>query len=248
MPLEMAHVGAIAMPEQTQVEELEVPQLAEHCRQEAARSRRGLPHDPRYCFELFRRAIAEGNQAAWEAIHTQYRDLIRYWTGDSPNAEDLIQETLTRFFASITPERLAEFPTLGALLQFLKVIAKNLVIAQRRRKEWEERGLEAWIAEMERQGPPDPDTRLDRESLIVYIRSQLQDPDEALIFMLTFEFGLSPQEIVARYPQRFPTAQEVYRIKERFLRRLGRDPKLRHLARMRNPSPHVGKGPPAAFY
>ncbi len=52
------------------------------------------------------------------------------------------------------------------------------------------------------------------------------------VFTLTFEFDLSPQEIAARHPERFPTTEDVYRIKERFLRRLRRDPRLRHLAGM----------------
>ena len=218
------------MPHQVALGDLNVSHLAERCRQEADRSRRGLPHNPRYCFELFRRAIAENNQAAWEAIYTQYRDLIRHWIGNPHDAQDLIQETLARFSTSITVEQLADFPSLGAFLQFLKVTAKNLVIDRRRRAERERRGLDAWLAEAGLRMPPDLDAHLDHESLMIDIRSRLQDVEEELVFILTFEFDLSPQEIAARHPERFPAAQDVYRIKERFLRRLRREPRLRRLA------------------
>jgi DNA-directed RNA polymerase specialized sigma24 family protein len=218
------------MEGKTAIERLDVPQLAEHCRQMAARSRQNLPSDLRYCFELFRRAIGAGNQAAWEAIHAQYHDLIRDWIGNRPDVEDLIQETLARFSASITPGRLADFPTLGAFLQYLKVTARRLVITRRRREAQEQRGLAEWLAEMEpRSGSLDSDAYLDHETLRAYICSRLKDPDEEFVFTLTYEFDLSPQEIVARHPERFPTAREVSRIKERFLRRLRRDPRLQRL-------------------
>lgn len=220
------------MPDQADIKDLDVPQLAERCQQESNRSRRNLPHDPRYCYELFHRAIAESNQAAWKAIYAQYQNLIRHWVGNPRDAEDLIQETLSRFSTAITPERLADFPTLGALLQYLKVTAKNLLITRRRRADRERRGLDAWLAEAEPRTSPGPDAPLDLEPLMAEIRSRLRDPDEELVFTLTFEFDLSPQEIVARHPERFPTAQDVYRIKERFLKRLRRDPRLRRLAGM----------------
>lgn len=220
------------MPHQVALGDLNVSHLAERCRQEAERSRQNLPHDPRYCFELFRRAIAGGSQAAWEAIYAQYQDLIRHWVGNPHDAEDLIQETLTRFSTAITPDQLADFPSLGALLQFLKVTAKNLVIDRQRRAERERRGLDAWLAELEHRVLPDQNAQLEYEALMAEIRSRLQDPDEELVFTLTFEFDLSPQEIAARQPERFPTAEDVYRIKERFLRRLRRDPRLRRLAGM----------------
>lgn len=220
------------MSNQADIEELDVPQLAERCRQEADRSRQKLPHDPHYCFELFRRAIKEGNQTAWQALYAQYQDLIRHWVGNPHDAEDLIQETWERFNASVTAGRLADFPNLGALLQFLKVTAKNLVIDRQRHQERQQRGLDAWLTEMERRTPPDPNAPQNLESLMDYIHSRLQDADEELVFTLTFEFDLPPREIAARYPERFPTAQDVYRVKERFLKRLRRDPRLRHLAGM----------------
>ena len=220
------------MEARTDIEELNVPQLAERCRQEAARSRRNLPYDPRYCFELFRRALGKGDQAAWEAINAQYRNLIRHWTGNPHNAEDLIQETLARFSQKITPEQLRNYPTLGHLLSYMKITAKNLVIDRQRRDERERRALDAWLAEVERRMPPDLDAHLDRESLMAYIRSRLNDPEEDLVFTLTFDFDLAPLEIAVRHPERFPTAEDVYRVKERFLRRLRRDPRLRRLTEM----------------
>lgn len=218
------------MPDQAHIENLDTSQLVKRCRQESERSRRKLPHDPRYCYELFRRAIAENNQAAWRAIYDQYQNLIRHWVGNRHDAEDLIQETLTRFSTAVTSERLADFPALGALLQFLKVTAKNLVISRQRRAERERRGLDAWLAEAERRAAPNTSIDLNDEALIAAIRSRLQDPHEELVFTLTFEFGLSPRRIVDQYPQRFSTAEDVYRVKERFMRRLGRDPHLRRLA------------------
>lgn len=224
------HNPHFPIADQTDVEGLDTPQLAERCQQETARSRQKLPHDPRYCLELVRRAILAGDQTAWKAVNAQYQDLIRHWAGNPADAEDLVQETLARFSASITRERLADFPTLGSLLEYLKVIAKNLVIDHQRRAEREKRGLVEWLAELECQSPPDVDTHLDREALMTCMRSRLRDPDEELVFTEVFELGLSPKEVAARHPERFSTAKEVHRIKERFLQRLRRDPHLRRLA------------------
>ena len=43
-----------------------------------------------------------------------------------------------------------------------------------------------------------------------------------LVYRLTFKEELKPGQIVARHPEYFPNAQDVYRIKQRLYRRIQR--------------------------
>lgn len=63
---------------------LTLPGLALRCGQESERFFRRQDYDPRYCFELFRRAILHRNSQAWEIIYTQYRPLVAGWVERHP--------------------------------------------------------------------------------------------------------------------------------------------------------------------
>ena len=60
----------------------------------------------------------------------------------------------------------------------------------------------------------------------------LSSPQERLLFQASFEWNLRPGMIVERWPGTFANAREVYRVRERILRRLRRDDALRHFLEM----------------
>jgi RNA polymerase sigma factor (sigma-70 family) len=212
------------------LEDINVAELAERCAQETAKSRRKRPADDRYCFELFRRAIVQQDQQAWEAVFHQYRRLVYDWIGAShPRVEDLVNETFARFWQGVTPHTFqSRFHDLGGVLAYLKVCAKNLVINHERRRERER------LAHSLVQGfalhPPDPERRaietLAGQKLAAYIKSCLRDKSDQLVFHLSFELGLKPKEIYEQHPHEFESAKQVSRIKERILKRMRRDPML----------------------
>ena len=40
--------------------------------------------DPRFCYELFRRALEEQTQAAWDALYREYAPLVAGWVREHP--------------------------------------------------------------------------------------------------------------------------------------------------------------------
>jgi RNA polymerase sigma factor (sigma-70 family) len=202
-----------------------VADLAARCREESARGPER--RDPRYCLELFRRALVAQDPAAWTAVYAQYHALVRYWLGRVADPEDLIQETFTRFNRAATAERLAQghFPTLGNLLAFLRRIAINLRINQARQDERKRRAEQAW-SEIHTGTASEDWEQVERRQLADYILGLLQD-EERLVLRLTYEFDLPPREIAKRYPQHFQDVDEVNRIKERIKKRLRNDPRVR---------------------
>lgn len=205
---------------------MSVVELATRCNSES-QSRRPVPQNLSSCFELFRRAIVDRNEAAWEAVHAQYSNLVRSWIGARDNTEDSAQETFARFFRAMNPEKLKNFPTIGALLKYLKTTATNACIDALRKEERERQALAERMADFEnRLESADIEHRMDAEALRAYIRGQLKDDDERLVFVSLFEFDLPPREIAERHSQHFSSAQQVSRIRDRIVKRLQRDPYL----------------------
>ena len=212
------------------LEEMGVAELAERCRQEMAKSRRKQPADDRYCFELFRRAIVQQDQQAWEAVFHQYRRLVYSWIGAShPEAEDLVNEVFTRFLQRITLDEFQRrFHHLGGVLGYLQVCAKNLVINRWRCQEREKKIL-AILGDTRpiiRSPESEALENIARQELAAHINTRLRDERERLVFYLSYELGLKPKEIRERYPDKFESPKDVSRIKERVLERLRRDPWL----------------------
>jgi RNA polymerase sigma factor (sigma-70 family) len=229
---------------------MSVAELAVRCRQEsaAATERR----DPRYCLELFRRAIAGRDAAAWSALYAQYQALVRHWLGRAPDPDDLVQETFLRFHRAATADRFTagEFPTLGSVLAFLRTTAVNLLINERRRLERERRGLgmrweprgddpngenpepgggpsTASFDALGKGAAPDYLAGVAQQELADHIHSLVPDETEWLALRLSYEYDLPPREIARRCPQHFRDAAEVSRIKERVKKRLQNDARLR---------------------
>jgi len=208
-------------------EDLSVNDLATRCREESAKSQQHRA--PRYCFELFRRAIVGGDEAAWAAVYVQYRSLVRHWLSDVADVENLVQETFARLSQAVTAERFTsgEFPTLGRVLAFVRRIAINLRINEGRQAERERRVLNDWLDQEKVATASDHVEQVIRQELADHVRGLLKDEQERLVFRLTYEFDLPPREIARRYPRHFEDVDEVYRIKERLMKRLKRDPRLR---------------------
>lgn len=53
--------------------------LMRRCATESERFYRGQQHDTRYSYELFRRALVERNESAWEQLFHHYSGLVEGW-------------------------------------------------------------------------------------------------------------------------------------------------------------------------
>jgi DNA-directed RNA polymerase specialized sigma24 family protein len=178
--------------------------------------------------ETFRRAIVEGDQAAWEALYAQYQHLVRSWLRRhaaarlaSEGGDYLVNRAFERFWLHVKPERFTTFTGLQALLQYLKLCAHCALLddvrAQARRHAL--RGHEcAPISAVEEIG--------EREAARVLwqtIYAEAHDESERLVATLTFVNGLKPREIYAAHPDRYADVAEVYRLKRNLIDRLRRD-------------------------
>jgi hypothetical protein len=212
---------------------LSLDAVAAGCQAEARRPR----HDEQgYCFELFRRALDERSQLAWQAIAAQYRALILSWVHAArpeEAADETADEALERFWRTLAARNepvATRFPHTGALLRYMQQCAICAVLDARRRALRHARiaaraRAEAILA------PPDPSPeeqaveraeRMDRLQRARAWVAAVSDPAERLVVELSFAQGLSPAEIAARHPAQFADAQQVRQIKERVLRRARR--------------------------
>src|SRR6266508_3882643 len=104
------------------IAKLPLSEVARRCGEAASRYERGRanPGDE-YCFEMFRRAICDRDERAWDAVFAQYHGLVlanvrrQPWPvvrGDDDEA--WVNGAFARFWHAVRPERFAMFADLPA--------------------------------------------------------------------------------------------------------------------------------------
>jgi hypothetical protein len=93
--------------------------LCDRCHQESERFFAQKEHDPRFCYELFRRAFVHGNDHAWACLYEQYQKLVISWvmrhalySGLGEEAEYFINRAFVKMWHGIPPEYFGKFPVL----------------------------------------------------------------------------------------------------------------------------------------
>lgn len=204
----------------------------------AARCRNTQPddsHEP-FCFELFRRAIAEGSSLCWHYLHNQYYSLVRYWVSrrapsDPDTIDDLTQDTFTAFLRFYTPDKLARADGLGDVLSYLKSCAASAVSQARRKAqqmvleaEWDEHAVDAWVST--RSAEASALQQVAAQRLWTVVEACCNDEREHFVARLIFRAGIKPRRVAERFPDLFPDVSDVYRVKRNLLARLRRDATL----------------------
>ena len=192
---------------------------------------------------LFRLALEEGDQGAWEAIVSRYRNLVLDWTRRSLRAPipreheaDWVTRAFERFWLAVGPEG-SRFRDLPAALQYLKLCVRSVVMDDvRARRAVDLEPLED-LDERRITGCPGaarsaPDVesvvfdRLGSRDLWQTILETLSGRDERLVIYLSFVQGMKPAEIATSRARDFASAADVYRIKRNAIERLRRAPRL----------------------
>src|SRR5450755_3115929 len=113
-----------------------VRDLAAALTEETHNYRAHQPHDDLAGLALFTLAIVQDNQEAWTALYTLYRPLVISWVmqhsqarfvADDGDVTSLIDGAFVKFFQAVTPEKLRNFHSLGALLRYLRLCAQSVV-------------------------------------------------------------------------------------------------------------------------
>lgn len=187
-------------------------------------------------YHLFCQALDQHNSQAWEAIYQQYKSLIVLWLNQAAKrsllyteVEDLLQETLLRFWCSIKkcPRPVHDqFPHTGALLKYLKRCATTTYLdncrSQSRTNKLLEKLQENHIKHIHHEPIHIKIDQTEQLNLIhKWLKRQKISDQEDLVFHLSFEQGLSPSNILQQNDE-FTDIQEVYRTKKRLLKRIQR--------------------------
>jgi len=211
-----------------------VEELTERCREEEA-ARTKVSRLISSCFELFRRAVRENCQESWNAVYNQYRhQMIRWAGGSSDDAEDLVHCALENFFKAMIkyPQVFTGFAGMASVMAYLKRCTRSVLVDGLRKAEREQRIVDALRKTNPTQTSPLEHAVLDpivRKQCVEHIHSRLNDDKERLMLYLQLELELKPAEVVRRYPDQFPNAREVYKIRDRIIHRLSQDPVLQDL-------------------
>lgn len=198
-------------------------------------------HDPTYCYELFRRAILQRDQHAWELVYAQYHALVAGWIQRSTLfhtlEEDLdyfINRAFEKMWASLTSDKFAGFPDLKSLLRYLQMCSFSALVDSARQLERAAQIAEAELSEVEprisieRPDPEDIAIRREQARLLWnMLEERLKSEQERIVLYGSWVQGLKPGEIYQVYPGAFRDTREVYLVKDNLLARLRRDTAMR---------------------
>jgi hypothetical protein len=217
--------------------------LAASCREETGKFQRGEPARTDSCWEILRRAVAKKDQAAWEAVLTQYRGIVLAWIHQHPASASAregddywVNRVFDRFWTAVGPDRFSQFSDLPSLLKYLKMCVHSVLlddVRARRAVEIESLDLPAVRQRIDAvfaTGKGDVEEialgGMAGRDLWQVIAEELPDETERLLVHWSFVLDLKPGEIQSRSPERYPTVADVYRIKRNVLDRLRRSPRL----------------------
>ncbi|HEY2592604.1 MAG TPA: sigma-70 family RNA polymerase sigma factor [Chloroflexota bacterium] len=217
------------------VRELPLVELARRCREETLRFLSGGDRDDAYCFEIFHRAVVDRDDAAWEAIVTQYRGIVLAYVGQHSAASALhesedywVNRAFQRFWSAVAPERFSRFPDLPSLLKYLKMCVHSVLMDEMRarRSAASLDDVPEWLASRT-SAERTVLGELSGQQLWDAIARELQDEAERRVVHLSFARDLKPAEIAERYPDLFASVADVYRIKRNVIERLRRSAEIR---------------------
>jgi hypothetical protein len=213
--------------------------LRHHCAQESDRFFNRQDHDPRFCYELFRRAILLRDEQAWAGIYNQYLRLVTHWverhavfSASGEEAQFFANRAFEKVWLGITPEKFATFTDLAAILRYLQLCVHSVMIDHARQKEQK---LKLDAIEDSHYRPRSGGTavedhiahHLDRKTFWRWLSQQFNDEREHYVVYGMFILALKPREVQSQFPNVFADVSDVYRTKENLLARLRRSEELK---------------------
>jgi DNA-directed RNA polymerase specialized sigma24 family protein len=217
--------------------QLSLPALVRRCATESDHFYHNRSYDARFAHELFRRALVEHDQIAWEHVYSHYSPLVESWVrrsgafvGSGESSEFFVGAAFTKFWRAVSPERFATFATLAALLAYLQLCTSSVVIDSVRAQSWAEMVADDSLPTDQAPRGSVDDEAIDRVSSAEfwrYIGAQLHCDAERAVVLGSFVLGMKPSEICDQRPDLFAGVGDVYNIKRNVLSRLSRNPELR---------------------
>jgi DNA-directed RNA polymerase specialized sigma24 family protein len=204
--------------------------LAAAARAQEANFVRGEPSEDAAGVELFRRAIVDGDEGAWEAVVALYRGLLIAQSARQvvrslvvEDAGFCVDRAFQRFWRATRARGIHQFQDLASILKYLKMCLASVLLDEART-----RRRQAWVSidDLSPDACVSSDPSGDVVAMIAQvdlwnaIDRELRNDTERLVVRLSFAAGLSPREIRALHPERFPDVAEIYRLKRNLIERL----------------------------
>ena len=236
------------MSAKTDLNLLHLNSLRTHCSQESERFFAQQAYDPRFCYELFRRAFVHKNEYAWESLYDQYQDLVLSWIqrhslfpGLGEEADYFMNRAFEKMWKGIPADNFAKFPNLKSLLRYLQMCTNAVLVDFARWKEqahlWDraaqtnngEEALDPFATFVESTPPPELElaNQQMREQLWAKLKELCNSEKEEWAIHGSFVQGLKPREVFAVYEAHFTSVQDVSRTKDNFLARMRRNDDFR---------------------
>ena len=212
--------------------------LAQQCAQETQRFFQRQVQDTYSCLELFRRAIVEKEEQAWEVVYQQYEPQVIKWVMRHPSfpsvgesADYFVNLAFLRLWTAITPAKFAEFSDIREVMRYLQLCVHSVIIDYLRARSSTTIGFEDSEAQriLANKGVSIDAMVLDKvhqTELWEIIRMRLRNDKERFVFDCCYKLDMKPREIFQQYGDRFKDIKEIYRIKENILARLRRDKEI----------------------
>jgi len=228
------------MTDHQQIEDFNLDELTYHCQEQSQRFFQRLEFNPRYCFEIFRRAFVHKNNLAWDRIYRQYRMMVLAWINRHPaihtldeEAEYFLNRAFEKMWLGISPEKFLAFADLKSLLRYLQMCVHSVImdhIRKNRRLDLELDDQVTTETEKLHNSHQHADSvevlvenRMHAVELWENLRDRLNTQQELVAAKGTFVLALKPRQVLEEFPGVFKTVDEVYRTKENLLARLRRD-------------------------
>ncbi len=210
-------------------------ELIGECRSQTNRFLQHQANDPRYCFEIWRRAVVEQDQVAWQALTEQYSGLVRNWLGQRLarypalqfEQDILVNGVFIKFYRYVGAEKFSNFQNLNGVLKYLKLCCGTMVSDANR--DYQARRLDTSL-----EGNPSPSEQAEtgltqteqlkspldlEESLLAWeererfwaeLQAKIPDATDQILIYLRFIQNMKPSEIVQQYPHQFNNVEQVY--------------------------------------
>lgn len=188
-------------------------------------------------YQLFRQAIVTGNADAWGTIADRYRQQMIAWANQCcarmPIHElpaDIADQALARAWAALSSAQFEAFPSLAALLGYLRTCVMSTAIDHVREQKSRARNehlvqIEAATVSLEQAVLE----QLQQAELWRLILSMAKGEQEQLLVRESLIDALPPRAIYARHPEQFVDVATVYRLKRNLFKRLQRNEAIERL-------------------
>lgn len=211
---------------------LPVDALAHRCDEETRKFSQHQLNDPRYCFELLRRALAEEAHEAFTWVYRIYEKQVLKWVYQhqgfeqtNENADYFANLALSQFYFALRGPKFERFPSLAKVLTYLKVCVHSAIVQYLR----DQQPAETLPLEDADHFPDHRplEVHLPPSELWAQICRCLPDGADQQLARYVFIQGLKPRQIVEYDPARWPEERQVSVALYRIRRILREDDQLR---------------------